>query len=257
MRMPISIITRSYRTSELKELVFYLKENDEVEKEIIAVCNRKDYDLDGITLILEDSNRFKARVTGIKNAHFDKILILDSDQIPEDGLLDELEKGSGDMVIIPEKSLYKSFTARCLDDWRIRNENLAKQEVSPYLPVVPRLYKKELIMKAIGQLPEAVYNIISHEDSVFYYATFKISQNIKFSKKYIYNKDPDFLTLMRKAFHYGKSSKSLKYIDLPPDISYLLFRLDRNSVNVGKLGFGMGYMVQIPRAFAYEFGRIL
>ena len=56
--MPISIITRSYWTSELKELVSNLKQYDEVEKEIIAVCNRNDYDLDGITLILENSNRF-------------------------------------------------------------------------------------------------------------------------------------------------------------------------------------------------------
>ena len=254
--MPISIITRAYWTSELKEFASYLEQYDDVEKEVIAVCNRNDYDLDGITLILEDSNRFEARISGIKNSHFDKILLLDSDQILEDGLLYELEKRNEDMIIIPEKSLSKGFTAKCLDDWRTRNESLARQKISPYLPVVPRLYKKEPLMKAIGRLPNNAYKIISHEDSILYYATFKVSQNIIFSTRHIYNRDPDFFTLMRKAFHYGKSSRSIKYLDLPSDILSLLDKLDKNSVNIRELGFGKGYIIQILRALAYEFGRI-
>ena len=186
-----------------------------------------------------------------------KILLVDSDQMPEDGLLRELEERNDDMTIIPEKSLGKGFTAKCLDDWRTRNESLARDKISPYLPVVPRLYKKELLMRAIEKLPKNVYKIISHEDSILYYATFKISQNIKFSTKHIYNRDPDFLTLMRKAFHYGKYSRSVKYLNLPSDLISLLHKLDRNSGNLGELGLGKGYIIQIPRAFAYEFGRIL
>lgn len=110
--MPISIITRSYRTSELKELVSNLSENNQIKTEVIAVCNRNDYDLNGITLIIENSNRFEARITGIKNAHFDKVLLLDSDQLPEDGLLRELEGRNSDMFIIPEKSLGTGFTSK-------------------------------------------------------------------------------------------------------------------------------------------------
>ena len=255
--MPISIITRSYWTSELKELASCLERNDEVEKELIAVCNRKDYDLDGITLILEDSNRFRAKITGIKSAQFKKILILDSDQIPEGGLLHELEKRNEDMIIIPEKSLSAGFTAKCLDDWRTRNETLARHKISPYLPVVPRFYKKETLMKAIGKLPESVYEITSHEDSIPYYMTFTISQDVKFSTKCIYDRDSDFFTLMRKAFYYGKSSRSVKNLDLPSDILSLLYELDMNSGNIGELGFGKGYMIQTARALAYEFGRKL
>lgn len=255
--MPISIITRSYRTSELKELVSHLKRSDEIEKEVISVCNINDYDLHGVNLILENSNRFEARITGIKSAHFEKLLLLDSDQIPEDGLLRELEERNEDMIIIPEKSIGKGFTAKCLDDWRTRNESLARQKISPYLPVVPRFYKKGPLIKAIGKLPYNVYKIISHEDSIPYYATFKISQNIKFSMRYIYNKDPDFFTLIKKAFHYGRFSRSVEYLSLPSDIVSLLDKLDRNSAKMRELGFGKGYMIQIPRAFAYEFGRIL
>ena len=125
------------------------------------------------------------------------------------------------------------------------------------IPVVPRFYKKDLLIKAIRQLPDSVYKIISHEDSILYNATFSISKNIKFSSRYIHNRDPDFFTLIKKAFYYGISSRSVNYLCLPTDIVSLLYKLDRNSSNIKELGFGKGYMIQILRAFAYEFGRIL
>ena len=74
--MPISIITRAYKTSELKNLVNNLNSNTEIEKEIVAVCNINDYNIKNVKLIIEDSNRFEARITGIKNAVYDKILLL-------------------------------------------------------------------------------------------------------------------------------------------------------------------------------------
>ena len=114
--MSISIVTRAYKTSELKNLISNLHENLEVEKEIIAVSRINDYDIKGINLIIENSKRFQARITGIKHANYDKILLLDSDQIPEKGILHELDNKKEDMIIIPEKSINKNFTSKCLDD---------------------------------------------------------------------------------------------------------------------------------------------
>jgi hypothetical protein len=255
--MAISIVTRSYRTSELKDLVLYLEQNQETEMEIIAVCNINDLEIPSIIIILENSNRFEARITGINKARYDKVLLLDSDQIPELGLLTELDGSLDDMIIIPEKSLYNNITAKCLDDWRMRNENFAKNNNNPYIPVVPRMYKKTILLRAIKKIPNNIYKIISHEDSVLYYETFKITQNIAYSRKHIFNKDPDFITLMIKAFHYGKSSKAVDQLDLPPDIVCLLKKLDKNSLNVKALGIGKGYLVQTPRAFAYLLGRLI
>lgn len=62
---------------------------------------------------------------------------------------------------------------------------------------------------------------------------------------------------MQKAFNYGRASRSVNYLHLPSDILSLLDKLDKNSTNIRELGFGKGYIVQIPRALAYEFGRIL
>ncbi len=89
--MPISIITRAYKTSELRNLVNNLDLNTEIEKEIVAVCNINDYNIKNANLIIEDLNKFEAKITGIKKAVYDKILLLDSDQIQEKGRLKELE----------------------------------------------------------------------------------------------------------------------------------------------------------------------
>ena len=56
--MPITIVTRAYKTSELKNLVTNLNLNSEIEKEIVAVCNINDYNIKISKLIIEDSNRF-------------------------------------------------------------------------------------------------------------------------------------------------------------------------------------------------------
>lgn len=210
--MPVSIITRSYRTSELRNLVSYLEINKETEKEVIAVSVIKDCDIDGAEVIIEDSNRFEARITGIKKAHFDKILLLDSDQIPEDGLLSELDAMDEHMVIIPERSQNKGLTSKCMDDWRMRNEKLARTKISPYIPVVPRFYRREPLMQAIYNLPNNVRKIISHEDSVLYYEVFKITRNIGFSEKYIYNIEPNFIKLMHKCNVSRISGQSEKLI---------------------------------------------
>lgn len=255
--MSISIITRSYRTSELRDLISYLNRNNEIEKEVIAVCNVKDYDFQEVNLILEDSNMFEARIRGIKNAQFDRVLLLDSDQIPEDGLLRELNNRSEDIVIVPERSLSSGFTAKCLDDWRMRMFELGKRRTSPYIPAVPRFYKREPLMTVIKTLSDDLYKIVSHEDSILFYQVFKATQNIGFSTKYIYNRDPDFITLMRKAFKYGKFKKFAEISSSRSDILHLLNELNRSFLNIKELRLGKGYLVQIPRGFAYMLGEIL
>ena len=255
--MAISIITRAYRTSELKNLLSNINLNNDVEKEIIAVCNVNDCNIENTKLITENSNRFKARITGIKNAIYDKILFLDSDQIPESGLLKELDEKKEDMIIIPEKSLNNDFTSKCLDDWRYRNERIARKNITPYIPVVPRFYKKKYLINAVNRFHHDIYNIIDHEDSVLYYEVFKETKNVGFSTKYIYNYDPDFFNLMRKAFLYGKNEKDIRSNEIPEEINVLIDKLNKNTLNVKELGIGRGYVIQVLRGIMYEIGKII
>jgi len=255
--MPISIVTRAYKTSELKNLILNLHTNLEVKKEIIAVCRINDYDIKGINLIIENSNRFQARITGIKSANYDKILLLDSDQIPEKGLLHELDNKNEDMVIIPEKSISKNFTSKCLDDWRYRNEKYAMENPNPYILVVPRYYKRSVLLNVINKLSPDIYKIESHEDSILYYEVFKETQNIGFAKKYILNYDPTLKILMQKAFLYGKYRKTVQNLEIPDDILVLINRINRSTLNIKDLGIGRGYIIQILRGLMYELGRTI
>ena len=254
--MPISIVTRAYKTSELKNLISVLSSNNEVEKEIVAVCNINDYNIKNVNLITEDSNRFEARITGIKNTIYDKVLLLDSDQIPEKGLLKELNKKKNDMVIIPEKSMNHTFTSRCLDDWRYRNEKRARKNITPYIPVIPRFFRKNCLLSAINKLSVNTYKILSHEDSVLYYYTFKETKDIDFAQNFIFNYDPNFVDLMHKAYLYGKYRKNAKDSDIPEEISLLLNKLNRDIFNLKELGFGKGYVLQVMRGIPYELGKI-
>jgi hypothetical protein len=252
----ISIILRSYRTSELKGIVSYLKQNRETEKEVIAVCVTNDYDIEGAEVILEGSNMFEARITGIKNAIYDKVLFIDSDQIPEKGLLKELDNKKEDMVIIPEKSMNNGFISRCLDDWRYRIETLTRKQISPFIPVTPRFYRKHYLLDSVNKFSANIYKIISHEDSILYYYAFQQTKNINFSEKHIFNYDPKFFKLMHKAYLYGKNRKDTKNLEIPGDISLLLYKLNKNTLNIKELGFGKGYIIQIIRGISYEFGKI-
>ncbi len=255
--MTLSIVTRAYKSSELRNLIEKLNSNSEIDKEIVAVCNINDYNIDSDKLIIENYNRVQAKIVGIKNADFDKILILDSDQIPEDGLLSELDGSKEEMIIIPEKSVNNGITSRCLDDWRYRNEGLARKRTTPYIPVIPRFYNREYLLRAIDRLPENIDKIVNHEDSIFYYEVFKETRNIGFSKKYIYNYDPNFFKLMYKAILYGKNQHYINELEIESDILDLLNKLDRNTLNIKELRLGKGYIIQVLRGGAYEFGRII
>lgn len=258
--MAISIITRAYKTSELQMVIKNLDLNNEASKEIIAVCNINDYNFDKIknlNIIIENSNMFQARITGIKSANYDKILLLDSDQIPGKGLINEIENSENDMLIVPERSLNNNFTGRCLDDWRYRNEKYALKNPNPDIPVIPRYYKKSFLIDIINKLPLEIYKVIAHEDSILYYMAFKETKNIGFTNNYIYNYDPSIFILMRKAFKYGKYKKDIKQVELPSDIKKLINQINKNSLNIKNLGLGKGYIIQSLRGIAYICGSLL
>ncbi len=253
--MPISIVTRAYRSSQLENLISNLHNNTEIEFEIIAVCNIKDVEYDNVKIILENSNRFRARITGIRNAKSERILLIDSDQILENGLLTELNTKTDDMVIIPERSISCNVVGRCLDDWRFRNEKRAFKHPRPDIPVIPRFYWKKQLARIVGELPEIVFGIISHEDSVLYQMVFLETNSIGFATRCILNEDPSLSRLLGKAYNYGKDAKSAENLALPEDISKLLYRLDMSSLNIGELGIGKGLILQVIRGFCYEMGK--
>ena len=61
---------------------------------------------------------------------------------------------------------------------------------------------------------------------------------------------------MYKAFLYGKNRKNTKNLEIQDDILVLLYKLNKNTLNIKELEFGKGYIIQIMRGIAYESGKI-
>jgi len=255
--MPISIITRAKKTSEVKNLIYNLNSNLEVEKEIIAVCIINDCNIENAKVILENSKMLEAKITGIKNAKFDKILFLDSDQIPQKGLLEELDKRNEDMIIIPEKSYNNNLIGKLLDYQRDYMFKYSKLNPSPLISVIPRFYKKELMLQAIKNINDfELKNIVQYEDSLLYYEIYKLSKNIGFSNYYIYNIDPPLNVFLKKSFNYGLMfGHSLKLYDLKEEHKNLFKKLNSNIIIFNKeLGINPGIIIKIIKGIPYLFG---
>lgn len=255
--MPISIVTRAIRSSELEGLAKNLELIDETDFELLSVCKIHDSKFDGLNVLLDNANRFQARVIGVKSAKHEKVLFIDSDQIPENGLLAELEQKADDMVIIPEKSVRQSLVGSCLDDWRYRTERWARKSPNPGIPVVPRFYKRSLLLKALETVPAVAFDIMNHEDSILFNATFEFTHRISFSNHFMINYDPTFVQLLEKAFKYGKSMKVLNKLASSDSLYLFLRELDKSSLNLKELGIGKGNFLQLLRAISFKFGELL
>ena len=255
--LSISIVTRAYNSSELNLLVDKLSMNDETKIEIIAVCKNVDKKYSGVNIIQENSNRTEAKITGIKNANYDRILLIDSDQFPEVGLLSELESIKDDMVIVPERSSNKNLVGTLMDDLRDRDIAWAKKiSPIPTIPVIPRVYKKDILREITDNLPKQTFEIQSHEDSILYFHVYKKTKNITFSQNHIYNVDPSFSVLLKKAYTYGKYYKEARKVTNSDEITHLIKSLNASALNLKERGIGIGIYLQLIRAIAYAMGEL-
>ncbi|MGC9178458.1 MAG: hypothetical protein ACP5G6_08670 [Conexivisphaera sp.] len=258
--MCISVVTRALRTSELLPLTSFLSSEKNVE--IIAVCVEKDSKLPGdVSLILERAGRLRAKVTGVRASHCDRILFLDADQFPEHGLFQELMTLGADMVVIPERSLTGGISGLLMDDWRKRMEKWAASQhhPSPTIPVVPRVFWRDQLLHAIERIPDPVIDgIVSHEDSVLYAAVAIFTSSLTFSRSVIFNADPSIIAMLRKAFNYGYYHENarimLEDVDGARPYLELTNALNLASIKFHKIGLGPGYVLQALRGLTYVLG---
>jgi glycosyltransferase involved in cell wall biosynthesis len=256
--MSISIVTRSLRTSELQGLIDNLMLIDNTEIEIIAVCVEEDViinEIEKVRIIIENSNRFRARITGIRNASFENVLLLDCDQRVTKELLRELDKKKEDIVIIPERSSRQDIVRVMFDDLRKKTEAVSVGSPSPDFPVVPRFYKRDVLMKGLADISDYIAEYgLSHEDSILFYEVYRYSKSIAFSKENIIDLDPDLFTIIRKAFLYGQYARLARKAKLPQKYLRLIGELNKNSLLIKKHELGPAHVLQGLRAIAYGLG---
>jgi glycosyltransferase involved in cell wall biosynthesis len=160
-------------------------------------------------ILMTGGSLMRARLEGVINSNGDYILLLDSDQILEkkciERCLDFIKEKNLDMLILEEKTLNnKSFIGKLFDlDKRLIN---SVRDLNPYSSVLlPRFFKRELLIKAFSKIKENVIDEATPQDhAIIYLETWKISNRVGFLENCISHIEPDdILSFTKKFFRWG------------------------------------------------------
>lgn len=215
-RIVLSIIVPVYNTSlYIDECLNSILEQDSTNIEIILVedcstdgslelCKAYAEKYENIKLIIHHENVKieRTRNDGIENASGEWIMFLDSDDKLKEGCLDfiikHLDNTASDFIIFP---YYRWIGDAVFED-------LAEVEPRTYL-------KEEMANMLLRQLP---YSVLCCVGSKIYRRSFIVSNEIFFTRKYLYNEDGGFALT---ALHY---SNTIDYLNF----SYYIYRIRQN-----------------------------
>jgi glycosyltransferase involved in cell wall biosynthesis len=156
----------------------------------------------------------KARHIGAENAKGKYVVLLDSDQILEKDTIERsvsmIQRKDLDMLVL-EEDVYnnKTFTEKLfhLD----RKFVHSVMDLDPNTSVLlPRFYKRSLLLKAYYQVPEEVINQATPQDhAILYLESWKLSKKIAMLPNAVKHIEPsDIKSMMKKYFRWGYFSVS-------------------------------------------------
>lgn len=159
-------------------------------------------------IILNKGSLMEARLAGVIKSKGEYILLLDSDQILEKNAIadciDQITKNN-DMVILGE-DVHKQNTL--LEKLFHLDRKLVHtvKDINPYTSVLlPRFYRKTLLLKAYKKVPQDVIAKATPQDhAILYLESWKLSKKIGFVKKGVRHMEPSsMLLLWKKFFRWG------------------------------------------------------
>ncbi|MEM3846721.1 MAG: glycosyltransferase family A protein [Candidatus Parvarchaeota archaeon] len=225
----ISVVIRSRKGEDIRETVESVEVSssgyDNVEIIIVSQSEEEKKVMDGRKIFLySNAKRIEAKLIGVKESRFDKVLFVDSDQIISKNLIQEVMKINYDMAFVPERSLSSGFMPYVMDAKRRVVEGIARRRIDPTIPAVPRVFKREIVYSALISLPDSIIkNVTETEDSIIYYASTKISRNVGWVNGFIFNNDPGLRQFVRKSYSYGyRNESSILESNLPPEYVKLI-----------------------------------
>jgi hypothetical protein len=132
-----------------------------------------------------------------------------------------------DMGIIPERSQNTNIMARLMTSKRIWTEKRMRQRIDLSLPVIPRVFSKELIEKTFDTIDKRIIkNVTETEDSIIFYEAMKHSKDIGWIDSYIFNLDPGLKDFIKKSYEYGlKNERAILKGDLQKEYIELIRRI--------------------------------
>ncbi len=165
-------------------------------------------------IIVCKGSLMKARFEGAKKSHGKYVLILDSDQIISKNTIRSCVESINkkhDMVVLEEDVFSKKTFLEKLFHLDRKLVHTAK-DLDPYTSVIlPRFFKKTLLLKAYNNVPKHVIKKASLQDhAILYLETWKLSKHVGYVRNAVKHMEPStFKELWRKFYRWGYLSISV------------------------------------------------
>ena len=208
-----SVKNQNYKNVEVIVIDSYSKDNT---VEIAKQYGAKVYYYKGALL--------GARYLGVKKSKGKYVLLLDSDQILEKTAVARAVKlmKNYDMLWLEERSYKpKNFLEKIYDADRQLVQKHYKDFLNPLGGVIlPRFFKRELLLKAMNNIPKDIMKIcVAHDHAIIYYECYKLSKRIGKLSNAVYHIEPSsILKLFKKTVRYGKTTKMLVEKNVYPEL---------------------------------------
>lgn len=152
-----------------------------------------------------------ARKIGVDTARGDYVILIDSDQILEpDAIERAVQKAideSLDMLVL-EEDVYRTKTF--LENLFHLDRKLihAVKDFSPYTGVMlPRFYRRELLVKAMGNIPQSALEAGGQDHAIIYYEAWQYSQKVDLLPLAVKHIEPSTLReIIPKFYRWGYTS---------------------------------------------------
>ncbi|HXG41789.1 MAG TPA: glycosyltransferase family 2 protein [Dehalococcoidia bacterium] len=167
----------------------------------------------GATVVPCAGGLLAARYQGVLRCHGQFVLMLDSDQVLEPTAVERavamMEQGY-DMLVLEEMSfrprtwLQRLFAAHR----RLIHLYLDEEALDPYRgTVLPRFFRRELLLRALQGVPEGLLErVVHHDHAIIYLECWRLSRRVGFLPRAVYHQEPSSLwEVVRRNFRYGRS----------------------------------------------------
>jgi len=161
----------------------------------------------GVKIVMCEGGLLEARIAGTKKSRGEYVLFLDSDQILEKTAVGRaVEKMKDyDYLWFYERSYNKEkFLPSLYDADRILVQKYLKEGV-----VLPRFFKRKLLLEAFSNIPEEHISICGAQDHIVAsYEVERISKNMGQVENAVFHLEPDSLIkIFKKQYRWGKTTR--------------------------------------------------
>ncbi|MEM7815331.1 MAG: glycosyltransferase family 2 protein [Candidatus Aenigmatarchaeota archaeon] len=198
-----------------------------------------------------------ARKLGAVKSKGKYVLLLDSDQILRPDAIERSVKmmENFDMLFL-EESTYetKTFAQKLFEaDRKILHE---EKDINPVTSaLLPRVYKRDLLLKAFESIPaELLPIVVSHDHAIIYFECYKLSQRVGFVPNAVAHMEPSSLRTVFKKFRaYGRNTRDFEKLGYYKEIIKGKARL-RKGILKQPIAWAMSTFLMLVRGIAFLIG---